>query len=202
MKLYFSKGACSLVCRIIINEIGLPCVFIPVDLVNKKTQSGENYNAINLKGSVPAIETEHGEVLTENAVILQYLADISKSYQLLPQLGDFKRYRILEWLNYIATDLHKGFSPLFNQKLPQEIKDEIFIPILKSKFNFLNAHLEKSNYLGGDEFSLPDAYLFVMLTWANHFKFNLQEWPALSEYFNELKNRKSIQQSLKEEGLG
>ena len=202
MKLYFSKGACSLVPRIIINELNLPCDFESVDLLGKKTKSGIDYYTINAKGSVPALEIKAKEILTENAVILQYLADSNQAIQLLPSTHDFKRYRVLEWLNYVTTELHKGFGPLFNPEIPQEVKDTIFIPALKFKFNFVNQHLENHLYLMGDHFTLPDAYLFVMLIWAHKFNLNSQEeWKNLARYFNELKHRKSVKMSLEQEGL-
>jgi glutathione S-transferase len=201
MKLEYTKGACSLATRIIINELGLPCEFEAVDLANKQTQNGKNFYTINPKGAVPTLVLSNGDVLTENAVIMQYLADTSHAVQLLPPFGDFMRYRVLEWLNYVATELHKGFSPLFNPNLPQEVKDQIIIPMLKMKMTFLDKHLEHNQYLLGNSFTLPDAYLFVMLCWATHFKLNNGEWKHLSRYFTELQKRKSIQQSLKEEGL-
>jgi glutathione S-transferase len=201
MKLYYSKGACSLVPRIIINEIGLPCEYIAVDLKTKKTEAGEDFLKINPKGAVPTLMTNKAAVLTENAVILQYLADTNHATQLLPPINDFMRYRVLEWLNYITTELHKGFGPLFNPNVTQEMKDKIVLPILRSKFNYVNKHLENYTYLLGDNFTLPDAYLFVMLTWAKKFKFDFNEWPNISRYLLELQKRKSIQQSLKEEGL-
>lgn len=201
MKLYYSKGACSLVCRIIINELGLSCEFESVDLATKQTQQGNNFYDINPKGAVPVIITNDNKTLTENAVILQYLADSEKAETLLPPLGQFTRYRVLEWLNFVATELHKGFGPLFNKNIPQEIKDSIFIPIIKSKLDYANQQLENTSYLCGDQFTLPDAYLFVMLTWALHFRINLQELPQLSGYFAEMQKRPSIQQALADEGI-
>lgn len=201
MKLYYSKGACSLATRIIINEIGEPCEYESVDLASKKTADGQNFYTINPKGSVPALTTDKGALLTENSVIMQYLADTYKNTPLLPLIGHLDRYKVLEWLSYISSDLHKGFGPLFNREMPQEIKDKFFIPAIKSKFNFINEQLDKTKYLSGDHFTLPDAYLFVILRWAQHFKFDMAEWPALSAYFVELKNRASIQKSLQEEGL-
>lgn len=201
MKLYFSKGACSLVVRIIINELGLTAEFEAVDLAAKKTASGDDYFKINPKGAVPALLLDNNEVLTENAVILQYLADQNHAYQLLSKLGDFKRYRTLEWLNYITTELHKGFGPLFNPNVPQEIKDKIFVANLNNKFAYLNKKLEKQDYLLGDHFTLPDAYLFVMLVWAIIMKFDVKQWPNLSKYFNKLLKHPSIAKSIKEEDL-
>ena len=201
MKLYYSKGACSLAPRIIINEIGIACEFETVDLTSKKTQSGQNFNTINPKGSVPTLVTNDNETLTENAVILQYLADINKAESLLPFIGNFKRYKVLEWLNYVTTELHKGFAPLFNPNMPQEIKDTIYIPQLKTKFAYLNKNLEDKTYLNGEQFTLPDAYLFVVLTWSFYFKIDLNEWPNVMRFLKDVQARKAVQQSLEEENL-
>lgn len=201
MKLEYAKGACSLATRIIINEIGLDCEYESVDLANKKTQSGQNFYNINPKGAVPTLVLNNGEALTENAVIMQYLADTANATKLLPPVGNFKRYRVLEWLNYVATELHKGFGPLFNSQMPQNVKDQFFIPLLKAKLSFVDKHLEKHQYLLGDEFTLPDAYLFVMISWAGYFKFDIKEWQHLARYYAELQKRNSIQQSLQQEGL-
>jgi glutathione S-transferase len=199
MKLFYTKQSCSLVCRIIINEINFPCEFESVDLRSKKTETNMDFYSINPKGSVPVLQLDNGELLTENAIILQYLADTSNTISLLPAIGDFKRYRVLEWLNYTATEIHKSFGPLFNPTLSQEIKEQIFIPLLKNKFKYISKHLEHNKYLLGDQFTLPDAYMFVMITWASHFNLNLTDMTHLSRYFNELKQRKSIQKSLEEE---
>lgn len=199
LKLYYTKGACSLAARIVINEIGLECEYVSVDLREKKTETGEDYLKINVKGAVPALMTKEGEILTENSVIEQYLADSSHATHLLPSVGEFKRYRVLEWLNYTATDMHKNFGMLFNPYLDQNTKDQIVIPLLKTKLKCIDKNLQHNQYLSGDAFTLPDSYMFVMLTWAMYFKFDLNEWQNISRYYNELKNRKSVVKSLKEE---
>lgn len=201
MKLYYTKGACSLATRIIVNEVGLPCEYESVDLASKKTETGQDFYTINPKGAVPTLITNNDETLTENAVIMQYLADTSQAIQLLPPANHIEHYRVIEWLNFIATDLHKGFGPLFSPSLPPEVRDKIYIPLLKSKLSYVNNHLEHHHYLNGKDFTLPDAYLFVMLTWALYFKFTFATWPHLSRYFTELQKRTSVQQSLKEESL-
>lgn len=201
MKLYYTKAACSLVVRIIINEIGLPCQYEAVDLKTKKTENDMDFFAINPKGSVPVLEIKPHEVLTENAVILQYLADSNHAEQLLAKVGDFKRYRILEWLNFITTELHKGFSPLFNPSLAQDVKESIIIPNLNKKFTFVNEHLKSNQFLAADHFTLPDAYLYVIIRWANGMNFNVKQWPNIVRYFGEVQNRQSILTSLEQEGL-
>lgn len=202
MKLYYSKGACSLVVRIIINELGLSSDFEAVDLASKKTEKGADFLSINAKGYVPALEIKDHEILTENAVILQYLADHNPKQGLLPPISDFTRYRVLEALNFITTELHKGFSPLFNPLIPQDIKKTVFIPIIKKKFAYLNNSLEKKGpYLFGATMTLPDAYLFVMLLWAKKFIPSLDEYKGIMRFFDELKNRASVKQSLQQEGI-
>ena len=200
MKLYYTKGACSLVVRIIINELNINTEFESVNLSTKKTTTGRNFLEINPKGAVPTLEINPKEILTENAVILQYLADNAKATQLLPAIGDFNRYRVLEWLNYVATDLHKGIGILFNPAVTSELREQLFIPLLKSKLTFVNNHLQDNRYLAGESFTLPDAYLFVMLLWTSYFNLDLKEWSHLARYFEELKSRLSIKKALEQEG--
>src|SRR3990167_1423727 len=200
MKLYYSKGACSLAVRIVVNELGIACEYESVDLKSKKTETGKNFLDINLKGAVPTIQTDEGEILTENAVIQQYLADKYQSATLLAPVNDFRRYRILEWLNYISVDLHKTVGALFNEKLTQEMKDIIFLPTIKTRINYVE-HQLTGQYLMGNDFTLPDAYLYVILNWMIYFKFDLAEWPNVQKYFIRLKARPSIQKSLQEEGM-
>lgn len=199
MKLYFSRGACSLVPRICINELGLPCDYEAVNLKEKTTASGNDYWKINSKGSVPALEIDDKQLLTENAVILQYLADTHHAERLLPAIG-LKRYRVLEWLNFITTELHKGFGPLFNPQMPEQVKKEITLPFLLKKFEFVDAHMGKP-FIMGDEFTLPDCYLFVMLLWAKNMKIDLSHCQNLTHFFEKAKQRDAVRKSLEEEGL-
>lgn len=201
MKLYYSRGACSLVVRIVINEIGIPCEYEAVDLKTKKTENGTDFLEVNPKGAVPTLQIDNSHLLTENAVIQQYLADKYHANTLLPQIGEFRRYKVLEWLNYMSTEVHKGFGALFNPNVPQQLRDEVFIPMLKTKFKFINTQLGKTTFLVDTQFTLPDAYLFVMLTWAKHFKIDLAPYENIVRYFDMLSKRDAIQKSLQEEGL-
>lgn len=201
MKLYYSRAACSLAVRIVIHELGLSCEYAAVDLASKKLEDGSDYFAINPKGSVPVLKTDQGEILTENNVIQQYLADTLQNTRLLPPLGDFKRYRVLEWSNYISTELHKGFSPLFNAEFPQELKEKMVIPGIMKKFQYVDQQLQGKTFLNGDEFTLSDAYLMVILLWCEIKAVDLKSLKDLSAYYLRLKERKSIAQSLEEEGL-
>jgi glutathione S-transferase len=201
MKLYYSKGGCSLAVRIILNEIEIPCDYEAVNLKTKQTEKGDDYLKLNPKGAVPALFLVNQEILTENAAIQQYLADEFKATTLLPPINNFKRYRVIEWLNFISTDLHKSCSPLFNSSLSDEIKEQVFKPQLRSKLNFLDGHLKSHKFLLSDQFTLPDSYLFAILRWIPSFKMDLSEWEHLSRFMNDLKKRQSVQTSLEAEGL-
>ena len=201
MKLYYSKGACSLAIRILIYELNLPAEFESVDIRAKQTETGANYLKINPKGSVPALLLDNGELLTENNVIQQYLADTYEANVLLPPLGDFKRYRVLEWMNYVTTDLHKGCGPLFNAQVPDDVKEKVFKPLVNHRLHFIDAHLAEHEFLLGSHYTLPDGYLFVVLNWMHYFQIDLKNWLHITRYVNELKKRNSIERAWKAEGL-
>lgn len=201
MKLFYAKGACSLASRIILNEIGIAPDFEAVDLQTKQTETGQNFLDMNPKGCVPTLRLENGEFLTENSVIMQYLADHYQASNLLPQVGDWQRYRVLEWLNYVSTELHKGFAPLFNREIALDVKQNIFIPKLMDKFKYVDQHLHGRPYLLGKHFTLPDAYLFVVLRWAVGKKLPVTDLQNLMTYMTQLRLRKSIAEALAQEGI-
>lgn len=201
MKLYYSRGACSLAVRIVLNELQLKCEYEAVDLKTHKTETGVDFYQINPKGEVPTLLLDDKQILTENSVIQQYLAETQKNTKLLPSSKDFKHYRVLEWLNFISTDIHKGYGPLFNPQVPQEVKDTIYIPLLKKKLKFVDEQIKQNKFILGDDFTLPDAYMFVMLLWLRNFKLTLDAYPNLTRYYTELKNRNSIKDSLEEEKI-
>ncbi|MBA2651955.1 MAG: glutathione transferase GstA [Tatlockia sp.] len=201
MKLYYTKGACSLAIHILINEIGIDCDYESVDLKTKKTSENKDYLAINPKGAVPALELDNKQLITENLIIQQYLVDQFKASELCPPVGDLQRYRVLEWSNYISTEVHKSFANLFNPEITKEMQETIFIPMIKKKLSYLNQQLAKHSYLTGKHFALPDAYLFVMLLWAKNMKIDLDDLPEMKHYFAELATRPSITKSLNEEGI-
>jgi glutathione S-transferase len=201
MKLYYASSVCSLAVRIIIHELNLVCEFEAVNLKTKQTEKGAEYLKINPKGSVPALLLNNKVVLTENAVILQYLADINHAVELLPPLGDFNRYRTLEWLNFVSTDLHRYCAPLFWSRFSDETKRTVFLPILKNKLLIVDNHLQHNKYLMGEGLTLGDSYLFVILIWLAKLKMSKDEWPNLSRYFAVMKLRQSVQKALDEEGL-
>lgn len=201
MKLYFSPGACSLSSHIALREAGLAFDLEQVDLGTKKTKSGADLTTVNPKNYVPALELDNGEVLTEAAVIAQYIADKADGKRLLPAAGTMERYRAQEWLNYIAAELHKGVGQLFNPKMPDDFKKTVKDAILPAKFDFLSKTLDKRPYLTGDAFSAADAYLFTILNWTGMLGIDLSRWPALTAYQGRVAARPAVQAALKAEGL-
>lgn len=201
MKLYYSKGACSLAIRILLHELNITFESEAVNLETKQTATGFDFLMINPKGAVPTIELNNGEVLTENAVIHQYLVQHYHGKHLLPPATDFKHYRVLEWLNFITTDLHKGCSPLFNPKVSEEVKASVFRPILNGKLKYVDHHLKESKFLLGHEFCLADGYLLVVIRWLPYLGIDMTQFPHLTRYAAELKQRPAIQKAMQEEGL-
>ena len=199
MKLYYSPGACSLSPHIVLCEAGLPHELIKVDLKTKKTEHGDDFNAINPKGYVPTLVTDSGEVLTEGPAIVQYLADLAPAKKLAPTAGTMDRVRLQEWLNFISTEMHKSFSPLF-RNAPAEWQ-EVVRATLAARFSNLATVLEKQPYLLGSDFSVADAYLFTVLNWSKWVKIDLAPWPALIAFQARVAARPGVQQALKKEGL-
>jgi glutathione S-transferase len=200
MKLYYSPGACSQAVHIVLHEVGLHHEAAKVSFPSKTVEDGGSYLQVNPKGSVPALELDNGEVLTENAVILQYLGDRSGSPELLPPVGDFRRYRVLEWMNYIATELHKGFGPLWNPASAPEWQ-QATREVLAKKFDYVEARLGQGPFLTGDRFTVADAYLFVILGWTQVHGIDLGRWPNLSAFLTRVKERPSVRNVLQFEGL-
>ncbi len=200
MKLYFSPGACSMAPHIALREAGLTFDIEQVDLATKKTKSGADYKQINPKGYVPALQLDNGEVLTEAPVILQYIADQKPESGLAPKPGTMERYRTQEWLNFITSELHKGFGALFNPAVPEDYR-KIAIEKIGLRLDFLAGKLDGKQYLQGDKFTAPDAYLFTILGWAPHLKVSLDKWPALAAYSGRVAARPAVQATLKAEGL-
>ena len=199
MKLYYSPGACSQAPHILLHEIGLSHDSAKVDLKAKTVEGGDNFLAINPKGSVPVLELDSGEVLTENAVILQYLGDRSGLGEVLPPLGNFRRYRVLEWVNFITTELHKSFSPLFKPDASDETK-AFFKKAIGERFEYVDKKLGDGPFLMGDTLTLPDPYLFVMLGWGEKM-IGLNRWPNLKAFRARMMERPSVRQVLRFEGL-
>jgi glutathione S-transferase len=199
MKLYYSPGACSQAPHILLHETGLDHDAERVDLKAKTLADGSDYLNINPKGAVPALQLNSGEVLTENAVILQYLGDRASWPEVLPPMGDFRRYRVLELVNFITTELHKRFGFLFNPDATEEMK-QLVIRDLGKKLDYIEERLETGPFLMGDDLTLPDPYLFVISGWAEKM-IGLERWPNLGAFRERMMQRPSVRHALKFEGL-
>ena len=200
MKFYYSPGTCALSPHIVLLELGLPYTLEKVDLATKKTSAGIDYFTINSKGAVPALQLDDGRVLTEGPAIVQYLADQKPEAGLAPRAGTFERYRLMEILNYITSEVHKGFGPLFDPKTSADWKASA-LANLEKKFDWLSGFLDKKTFLMGDAFTVADAYLFTVLNWTRHLKIDLGRWPVLNAYQSRIAPRPKVQQALREEGL-
>ncbi|MGH7840754.1 MAG: glutathione transferase GstA [Candidatus Binataceae bacterium] len=201
MKLFYSPGACSLSPHIVLKEAGINCELEQVDLKTKKTKGGADFNAINPKGYVPTLVLDNGKTLTEGPAIVQYLADLKPASGLAPAAGTFERYRLQEALNFISTELHKGFSPLFNPATPDETRKSA-VAAVSGRFAAIDRDLGKGGpFLLGSQFTVADAYLFVMTTWTSYVKIDLGQWPNVKAYSGRVAARPKVQEALKEEGL-
>lgn len=200
MKLYFSPGACSLAPHIVLMEAGYTFDVEKVDIPNKKTASGADYWQINPKGYVPALQLDNGEVLTEVSTILQYLADQKPASALAPAAGTMARYRLMEALNFIATEVHKSVGALFNPAMTPEMK-EVQKAYITRRFNALDKMLAGKTYFTGDVFSVADAYFFNVLRWCGFHKIDLAPWPNVMSLFNRIGERPQVQAAMRAEGL-
>lgn len=200
MKLYYSPGACSLAPNIVLREAGLKFDLEKVDLAAKKTETGEDYLAINPKGYVPALKLDDGTVLTEVAVILQHIADSRPRRGLAPKPKTPERYRLMEWLNFTATEIHKGLSDFFNPKMTPEWR-EAKVDRLARRLDFLEKTLGANQYLMG-EFSIADAYLFTVLRWTDRLQVDLARWPNTRAFKTRIAERNTVKKAMKAEGLG
>ena len=200
MKLYYAPGACSLAPHMALRETGLEFELEQVDLTNRKTASGEDFTRINPLGYVPCLRRDDGETLTECAVLLQWIADQSPELGLAPPEGSPERYRLQEILNFVATELHKGFGPLFNPAFPDAAK-QVVLENLKGRLGYLDARLADRTFLLGDRFSVADCYLATVLGWTRFLKMDLSPWPNLGAYLGRIMARPAVQEALKAEGL-
>ena len=201
MRLYYSPGACSLSPHIVLREAEIDADLEKVDLKSKKTESGADYTAVNPKGQVPALALNNGQTLTEGPAIVQYLADQKPESGLAPRNGTFERYRLQEWLNFISSELHKSFGALFQPAVPDEYK-RIAKDTISKRFDLVDRQFSNDGpFLLGNHFTVADAYLFVMTTWAGLMKIDLGPWPSLKAYANGVAQRPKVQQALREEGL-
>ncbi len=200
MKLYFSPGACSLSPHIVLRETGVPFELEQVDLRAKKTKDGADFLQVNPKGQVPVLALDDGDRLTEGPAIVQYIADKAPGSGLVPPAGSKERYRVQEWLNFITSELHKNFSPLFRPNTPDAYKP-IAKENLANRFGYLDHHLADHKYLMGDQFTVADAYLFTILNWTKLQSIDLGQWPNVKAYVERVGARPKVQDAMKAEGL-
>jgi glutathione S-transferase len=200
MKLYYTPGACSLASHITLREAGAAFELEKVDLGTHKTAAGEDYNRVNPKGYVPALVLDDGQTLTEGVAIMQYVADQKPDAGLAARAGSMERYRLVEWLNFIGTEVHKTFGPLWNPKTPEETK-QTQRNLLSRRFDHLAAQLQGRPYLMGNTFTIADAYLFTVLNWTGMHDIDLAKWPALKQYMAHIGSRPHVVEALKAEGL-
>ena len=200
MKLYYSPGACSLSPHIALCEAGMKFDLVKTALKTHTLADGSDYYQVNAKGQVPLLELDDGARLSEGPAILQYIADHAPASGLAPAAGTMERYRVQEWLNFITSELHKGFSPLFNPAMPQEAK-EIFAAKLKERFAYVDARLEGSDYLTGKAFSVADAYLFTITNWAATVGVDITGFKNVEAFRARMLARPAVQAAMKAEGL-
>jgi glutathione S-transferase len=200
MKLFYSPGACSLSPHIVLRETGLEAELVKVDLRAHTTADGTDFYTVNPKGYVPVLELDSGERLTEGPAIVQYLADQKPAAHLAPAAGTLPRYRLQEWLNYLSTEIHKSFSPLFNPKTLPEVR-EAALASFKPRLEYLVRSLDGRDYLMGTGFTVADAYLFTLLNWAGFVKLDLAPYPQLKAYQARVAARPAVQAALRAEGL-
>jgi glutathione S-transferase len=200
MKLYFAPGACSLSPHIVMREAGVNLDLEQVNNQEKKTKSGVDYWTINAKGQVPVLEFDNGERLTEGPVIVQWIADQNPASGLVPPAGKVERYRVQEWLNFITSELHKTFGPIFRPTTPDAYK-AISKENLGKRFDWLDKQLAGKQYLMGDKFTVADAYLYTVLRWTTRIEMDLAKWPNLKAYVERVGARPKVQEALKAEGL-
>ena len=200
MKLYYLTGACSLASNIALRDAGLKFELVKVDRNTRKAADGLDFNEVNPKGYVPVLTLDNGEVLTENVAVLQYIADRNPGAKLAPAAGTMERYRLMEWLSFINSEIHKSFSPLFNPGMPEEGK-QIYRDRLANRFGFVNGELAGKDYVMGDHFTVADAYLYTVTRWAKPMAIDLTGFPNLVAFLERVSARPAVQEALKHEKL-
>lgn len=200
MKLFYTPGACSLSPHIALEEVGATFTLERVDLKTKKTESGADFTTINSKGYIPALQLDDGSLLTEGTVIAQYVADLKPESGLAPLAGTAERYRLMEWLSFISTELHKPMGSLFNPAQSADWK-QAATGNLNKRLDWLSGALAGKNWLMGDKFTVADAYLFTVLGWSKVVGFSLDNWPDLQAFAGRVAARPAVQRAMKAEGL-
>ncbi len=200
MKLYYAPGACSLSPHIVSREAGIDLEFERADIAQKKTESGKDLWGVNPKGQVPVLEIDDGQKLTEGPVIVQYLADQKPDSGLVPAAGTINRYRVQEWLNFVASEMHKTYGPLFRPTTPEEFK-VLSRELIGRRIAWLDKELAGKQYLMGNKFTVADAYLFTVLRWSPRVGIDLSKSPNVTAYMDRVAARPKVQEALKAEGL-
>jgi glutathione S-transferase len=201
MKLYYAPGACSLSPHIVLHEAGLPFETVRTDTKTKTLPDGGDFRSVNPLGYVPLLELDDGTRLTEGPAIVQYIADRVPDRKLAPPAGTLERTRLHSWLNFISSEVHKSFSPLFNPAIPEDVK-VFFRGRLGDRFSHVEKHLAAGNdYLLGKEFSVADAYLFTVSNWASRVGVDLAPYPNLLAYRKRVGARPAVQAAMQAEGL-
>ena len=200
MKLYYAPGACSLSPHIVAREAGIPVQLQKVNTKDKTMEGGGDFWQINPRGYVPVLELDNGERLTEGPAIVQYLADQKPDSELAPKAGTLERYRLQEWLNFLTSELHKQFSPLFKPNTPEDYKP-VAKQNLATRFDWLDKQLAGKDYLMGKNFTVADAYLFVLLNWTKPTQIDLAKWPNLVAFQKRAGSRPKVKEALQAEGL-
>lgn len=201
MKLFYYPGACSLAVHIALREAGLPFDLVHVDLARHEVMGGKPFSSVNSKNYVPALETDDGDLLTEVGAILQWVAEQAPERLLLPVAGTRDLRRAREWLNFVATELHKTFSPWLWSNETEKATREQVIKKLNARFELLETHLSSRDYLLDDGFSVADAYLFTILKWADFLQVDLVAYPAIRSYISRVAARPAVTEALVAEGL-
>jgi glutathione S-transferase len=199
MKLYYSPGACSLAAHIVLRETGLPFTLVKVDLRAHQTAQGVDYYTLNPKGSVPLLELGNGELLTEGPVICQYVSDLAANTRLMPAAGSMARYRVMEWQNYITSELHKPFGVLFSSSIEASAKKSFADGVFK-KLAWVSGQLKGQHHLTGEAFTAADAYLFVVVRWAQFVGLDISAHVDLGKFMARVAERPSVIDALNAEG--
>jgi glutathione S-transferase len=200
MKLYYVPGACSQAANIAMREAGIKFELVKVDRHTKRAADGRELKDVNPKAYVPALTLDSGEVLTENDAVLQYIGDRNPAAKLAPPAGTMERYHLMEWLAFISTELHKGFTPMFRAEAPEEAK-QYSRKVLTGRLEWLNSVIGAHTFLQGEDFTVADCYLFVVLSWGAFVKLDIGQWPQLKRYFDRIAARPHVVEAQKAEGL-
>jgi glutathione S-transferase len=200
MKLYYLAGACSLASNIALREAGLKFELVNVDRRSKRTEDGLDFNEVNPKGYVPALRLDSGDVLTENVTVLQYIADRNPAANLAPPAGTMERYRLMEWLSFINSEVHKQFTPLFRQDAPADTR-EYARRNLATRLDYMQRSIGAKLFVMGEQYTVADPYLFTVLGWGAHVDVDIGRWPELKRYVERIGQRPHVVAALQAEGL-